>query len=90
MRSNWEVWGYLGDHFGILEGPGTTLEFRWILGASLGPPLGEITGVFGGNELLQGPYYQLPNTSWLTSEQPLGEDTRLADSKMAEWIPEDS
>ena len=48
MRSNWEVWGYLGDDFDVLEGPGATLEFRWILGASLGPPLGEVTGVGEG------------------------------------------
>ncbi len=27
MRSNWEVWGYLGEDFGVLEGPGNRLEF---------------------------------------------------------------
>ena len=48
MRSNWEVWGYLGDDFGVLEGPGATLEFRWILGRSQRRRLGARIGVGGG------------------------------------------
>ena len=36
--------GTLGDILVVLEGPGTRVEFQWILRPCLGPPLGASTG----------------------------------------------
>ena len=38
----------LGDHIGDLGWSGVRLEFEWIPGSSLGPPLGVITEVMEG------------------------------------------